>query len=82
MLSRKSRGRQRPAGVVSIVVGRRPYLDDRADLVVILPGDKPARLDWRPIVGLPVALFTADGHEALGAETVDALQAVDAKLVG
>jgi hypothetical protein len=75
------RERQRPSGVVMVVVGKAPNLDDRPDVVVITPADKPSFLDWRPIVGLPIALFTVDGHEALGTQTLDALQAANAQLV-
>jgi hypothetical protein len=76
------RARQRPASVVSIVVGKAPNVDDRPDVIAILPADKPAFMDWRPLVGLPVAVFTADGHEVLGTQTLDALQAANVQLIG
>lgn len=72
----------KPASVVNVVVGKEPLLHERPDVIVILPGDKPAFLDWRPIVGLPVALFTVPGHELLATQTLDALQAVNARLIG
>jgi hypothetical protein len=81
-LSELRRNRQRPAGIVKVVVGKPPHLDDRVAVIVVTPTDRPAFMDWRPLVGLPIALFTADGHEVLGTQTLDALQAASVHLVG
>ena len=76
------RAGQKPA-VVMVVIGERPSLvDDDAGVVFIRPGDQPAGMDWRPLVGVLVAVFTLQPLPALTIAVLDALQAAGARLFG
>lgn len=68
------RAGSRPDSVVKVVVGRRTA-DDRPDVICLTASDRPALMDWRAVIGLPVVLFTLDGFNDLGEQTLDAIRA-------
>ena len=75
---------QKPDGVVLVLLGDRPrWLDDDASLVVIRPADEPRFMDWRPMVGLWAAVFTADNQPpARTLSVLNALEGAGAKFFG
>lgn len=73
----------RPDGVVWVVIGPAPrWLDDDASVVVVPENAKPERTDWRPLVGLWVALFQTMPLADLTLRTLRELERVGAKLYG
>lgn len=69
------RAGMKPDGIVKVVIGRRSTADDRPDVICVTAADRPAFMDWRAVIGLPVVLFTLDGFNDLGEQTLDAVRA-------
>ena len=64
-LAEMRRERVRPTAVVKLVAGPMPdWLASRPDVIAVT--ESPERMDWRPVVGLPFAVFVADGFLDLG----------------
>lgn len=56
---------QKPADVLTVVIGQKPrWMDDEPALVVVRAADDPRFMDWRPTVGLWVAVFDLAGDPA------------------
>ena len=74
---------QRPAHVVTVLIGNRPdWREDDASLVVIRETDQPALMDFRPLVGLGVVLVMTVDNYPLASKTLAAIEAVGVKLFG
>lgn len=72
-----------PAGVVKVVVGKRlPAINARPDVIAVDAPDQPALMDWRPVVGLPLALFVCRGADPLAERVLDALMPAGCRLLG
>jgi hypothetical protein len=69
-LAQLRRQRARPDGVVKLVVvdGVHPAIAARPDVVVVVPGDQPDLMDWRPLVGLPTILLVSKAADLAQAE--------------
>jgi hypothetical protein len=71
-------------GVVMVVLADLPaWLDDEDPRTIIVrPQAEPEHMDWRPMLGLPAAVFCRDEclHHML--TVLDALQHAGAKLFG
>jgi hypothetical protein len=81
LLLRKSR--QKPSGVVSVVIGKIPQIHRSEPFTVeVAPGSNPALMDWRPLVGVWVSIIHVDGDWHLMDQTVEALTKAGAKLIG
>lgn len=77
------RAGQKPTGVVQVLIGRWPkWLEDDMHLVVIRPKDDPRFMDWRPLVGLSVAVFSAETKPARTLAVLEAIEAAGAKFFG
>lgn len=75
--------RQKPAGVVSIVLTDKPLaMDDSPALVVIKPTDEPQFMDLRPLVGLSVAVYARGASPYQFLRLLDALEALKCKFFG
>ena len=75
--------RLRPADVVTVLIGQRPkWKEDSAALVVIPDDAQPGLMDFRPLVGLWVALVMAGDNYPLASKTMKAIEAAGAKLFG
>lgn len=75
--------RQKPAGVVTVVLGHIPKkLRSDALMVEIQPGANPSLMDLRPLVGVWVATIQIEGQEDALDQAVEALLKVGAKLFG
>lgn len=75
--------RQKPAGVVSIILTNKPLsVDDSPALVVIKPTDEPQFMDLRPLVGLAVAVYSRDASPDQFLRLLDALEALKCKFFG
>jgi hypothetical protein len=72
----------KPPETVKLVVGATPPIGDFPDVISINPGQTPERMDWRPVIGLRLAVFVADGHDALGQRAWEAAIAAGAVPVG
>jgi hypothetical protein len=80
---RQMRRRGEVPSLVKVVVGKRnPVIDADADVVSVATADQPRHMDWRAIVGLPVALFVCEGQSVLGEQVYDAVKPAGAKLLG
>jgi hypothetical protein len=75
--------RLRP-GLVMVLLADLPEWLERADptTIIVRPGDAPTRMDWRPVVQLPAAVFCRDEALHHFLTVLDALQAVGAKMFG
>lgn len=75
--------RQKPSGVVTVVIGEIPKAH-RADqlMVEVLPGSNPALLDWRPLFGVWVSVIHIAGDWNLTDQAVEAVSKAGAKLFG
>jgi hypothetical protein len=77
------RSGNKPANLIWVVIGEHPrQVHDSESLVVVRPNVDPKFMDWRPLVGLWVALFSQGQSSELILKTLDALQAVNAKVFG
>lgn len=74
---------QKPFGVVNVLIGRRPKSvhDDRA-LVVVRAKDDPRFMDWRPVVGLCVAVFAQQQDPMRMLAVLEALEQAGAQFFG
>jgi hypothetical protein len=54
----------RPDVLLKVVAGRTPLVAANPDIIAVT--DAPERMDWRPVVGLPVAFFVPDDALDLG----------------
>lgn len=77
------RARQKPSGVVSVVVGNIPkkFHDDPL-MVEIKPGVNPSLVDFRPLVGVWVSIHLVEGTLLALDQAVEALSKAGAKLFG
>ncbi len=74
--------RQKPSGIVSVVIGAVPkHLRDMFD-IELAPGCQPGLMDWRPLVGLWVAVYQVEKHWPTMDAAVLALLDAKAKLFG
>jgi hypothetical protein len=70
-------------GVVTVVIGPIPgWMDDDEQHIVIGENDNPAAMDWRPVVGLWLALFQTARLPELTASVMDHADAAGAKFFG
>lgn len=74
------RSGSKPDAVVKVVVGRRTA-DERPDVICLTASDRPAFMDWRAVIGLPVVLFTLDGFNDLGEQALDAIVAAGGRVI-
>lgn len=72
---------QRPS-LVKLVVGASAAVGDGPDLIAISADARADRMDWRAVIGLPLALFVADGADAAGEQAFDAAVAAGAQPLG
>lgn len=75
------RAGQKPS-VVFVVIGHTDAPLDPNTSVHVRAADEPALMDWRPLVGVTVALFTLQPLPHLTLQVLDALQAVGVKVFG
>lgn len=74
---------ERPTHVFVVVGKRLPALNDSPRVVAVSTGDQPAQMDWRPVVGLPVALFVCPGADLdLAERTFDAMTVAKCEPIG
>lgn len=77
------RARRRPDEVIQIIVGPKPrWRDDTAGIVHIPVTATPEEMDWRPVVGLWVAVFVTCSDWEFGKRVLDQLEAAGARLFG
>lgn len=77
------RQRAKPDSLLKVVVGQRvPDFDARPEVISVIADDKPYLMDWRPVLGLPLALFVCRGAEALAVPVADAVVAAGGLLQG
>lgn len=70
-------------GIVRLIVGPAPaWLPDDATVVKIPADARPARMDWRPLVGLPVVLHQTRDLPRLTGEVMDAATKAGVKFYG
>lgn len=75
--------RQKPDSVIWVVVGPVPkHFAHDIDVVAVPAGSEPEFMDWRPLVGLPVALFDAVGAPHLSLKVMEALKAANVRFMG
>lgn len=80
---RSVRMRGHRPGVVTVVVGPVPrWVDDDERHIVIGEKDSPERMDWRPVVGLWLAILQTARLPELTAAVMDQAQAAGAKFFG
>jgi hypothetical protein len=80
---RKMRRAGHKPQVVMVVVGQpSDLIQDDAGIVIVRPTDSPAAMDWRPLIGVVVAVYTLSPLPHLTIAVLDALQAAGAKLFG
>jgi hypothetical protein len=74
---------QKPSGVITVLAGQAPrWLEDDAGVVVVRAADDPRFMDWRPLVGLWVAVFSAHQEPARMLALLEALHQVGVKFYG
>lgn len=74
---------KRPAGPVTVLVGKRPsWREDDETLVVITPAAEPALMDFRPLVGLWTTLVVLGDNYQHAGRVLAAIDAAGAKLFG
>ena len=73
----------RKPGAVLVLIGaeREPLMDGFA-VVLVREGDQPARMDWRPMLGVVAAVLTVKPLPHLTLAVLDALRGAGAKLFG
>lgn len=70
-------------GIVRLIVGPTPaWLPDDATVVKVPEEARPARMDWRPLVGLPVCLHQTADLPHLTAAVMDAAASVGVRFYG
>lgn len=75
--------RQKPESMITVFIGKRPkWKPDGPTIVVVSPTDRPAVLDWRPLIGLWVCVVMAGDDYALAGQVLDALKESGAKVFG
>lgn len=73
----------RPDGVITILVGQLPkWRRDSAAFVHIAPDARIDQIDWRPLVGLWVAMFVTTRDTAAAAALLRCLEGVKVKFYG
>jgi hypothetical protein len=73
----------KPSGVVHIVFSDKPLqIDDSPALVVIRSTDEPQFMDLRPLVGLPVALYSRSADADQFLRLLDVLESLKCKFFG
>lgn len=73
----------KPQGVVSLVIGEVPEaLRGNPMYVELAPGSNPKTMDWRPLVGVWVAIFHIRTDWPMVNAVADALEAANVKLFG
>ena len=74
---------KRPAGPVTVLVGKRPnWREDDETLVVIAPTAEPNLMDFRPLVGLWTTLVVLGDNYQHAGRVLAAIDAAGAKLFG
>lgn len=75
--------RSKPSGIVAVVVGELPmaYRGDQT-VIELKPGCQPRLMDWRPLVGVWVALYHVKTDWPVMDAAVKALTDAGAKLFG
>jgi hypothetical protein len=77
------RSHAKPDSLLKVIVGKRaPDFDTRPEVISVVEADQPALMDWRPVLGLPLALFVCQGAEALAVPVAEAAVAAGAHLQG
>lgn len=80
---RKVRQQGFKPGVVNMVIGPAPrWLDDDESVVKIAADSRPERMDFRPLVGVPVAVFQTQPLPDVTLRAIDAANAAGATFVG
>ena len=75
--------RVKPSGVIALVVGSVPaWHRSNLDVIQVLPGSQPQLIDWRPLVGIWVAVYETTKDAATVVALGDALDKAGAKLFG
>lgn len=75
--------RQKPSGVVNVIVGRAPkFCRANADVIELPRGCQPGLMDWRPVVGLWVSFYLVDEDWIVMDAAVKAADEAGAKLLG
>lgn len=75
--------RQVPQCVLTVVIGEAPRAwKDDPSLIEIKPGSEPRLMDWRPVVGLPVAFYMVHEDWTLMDAAVESAHKAGAKLFG
>lgn len=74
----------RKPGIVMVVIGDLPrWIDaDHHGTIVVRHGDDPARMDWRPMVGVMAAVFLVGQDLGRFLAVLDALRDAGAVLFG
>lgn len=77
------RGGHKPQSPIWIVIGTKPrWLSDDATVVIVREADEPQFMDWRPVLGLVVAIFTLQPDPARTLQVLEATQAAGARIFG
>lgn len=75
--------RQKPNGVVNVIVGKAPkFCRADPDLIELPRGSQPGLMDWRPVVGLWVSFYLVEEDWTVMDAAVKAADAAGAKLFG
>lgn len=75
--------RQVPQSVLTVVIGEAPKAwKPDPSLIEIKPGSEPRLMDWRPVVGLPVAFYMVLDDWNLMNAAVESAHKAGAKLFG
>lgn len=80
-IARMRRQGYKPA-VVFVVIGPCAPVDDDAGMVLIREGDRPESMDWRPVVGLHLAILQTRLLPDLLLKVIDAASAAGATFYG
>lgn len=73
--------RSKPTATLKLVAGPVPdYLAWWPDVIGVT--ESPERMDWRPVVGLPLAVLVADGYVDIGSRAFDCAMAAGCIPVG
>ncbi len=75
------RDRLRPHSVM-VIVGTPADFVDGPEYVVVRPGDNPAALDLRPLVGIPVYLIELERNDRRFEAVIESVQRAKAHIVG
>lgn len=82
-LRKLRRAGHQPVAPVWIVIGNRPrWLEDDATVVVVRDADDPRFMDWRPVLGLLVAIFALDQEPTRQLQVLEAVQLAGARIFG